>query len=62
MLPGPTSVAASKMGRYYAYHASTWECVPAESDTITVLNFAPLVFESFVVHDYYNLSSNSRNM
>lgn len=37
-------------GRYEAYHASAWKRVPTESNAITVLNFAPLVFKSFIVH------------
>ena len=36
--PGPT------------YHSGTWNTIPAESDTITVLHLAELIFESVVVH------------
>ena len=42
------------MERFWTYHTGTWKSVPAESNAIAIFDFAPLVFESFVVHDNLN--------
>ncbi len=34
----------------YAHHASAWEDVPAQADSITVLNLTPLLLEGIVIH------------
>lgn len=36
--------------RLRLYHARAWECVPAESDAITILHLTPLILKSVVVH------------
>lgn len=35
-----------------AYHARAWEDIPTESQTITVLNFTPLLLQSFHIHGW----------
>lgn len=41
---------AITVGLESAYHARAWEDVPAQADTIAILDLTPLLLESFVVH------------
>lgn len=37
-------------GKRAKYHSRAWKDVPTESKPISILNFTPLLFQSFVIH------------
>ena len=50
MLPVDKLVKTGQVSSSQTNHARAWEGIPAESDSIAILNFAPLVLQRFVVH------------
>jgi hypothetical protein len=49
-LPWGTLAQADRKQQVEIHHARAWEGVPTKSNAITVLDLAPLIFESLVVH------------
>jgi hypothetical protein len=49
-LPREVSEGNSCRPSIVFYHASAGECVPTESNAITILHLVPLVFQRLIVH------------
>jgi hypothetical protein len=50
MLPAPSQLQIW-MRTEDTYHARAWKHVPAESDSIALLNIIPAVFQGVKIHD-----------